>query len=151
MAYTIHATGKSVTVKAAEKFQRETGFKIAAGLRGGGWFCFKMKKAADIATDTALLNKYFKGALIESSTVRSKRVHAIHAALPKVTALLSESIHQQIAREIIAQMPTATVDKQCAAVGAANHSYCNANNLMHNAHDYYAVQDVLMTFAKAAK
>ena len=142
MAYVLHATGKSVTVEAAEKFQAETGNKICTGYNMGGWFCFNMPKAADTAKDKKLAAKYFKDALIETRKERSARIALV--PLTKPEPLLAAESHNEIAKSIKEKNPMLNVNQLCKLVGDANHDYCDAHNLKHNALDYYAVQGALV-------
>ncbi len=139
MAYTIHATGKTVTVAAAEKFQKETGFKISTGYASGGWFCFKMGPVANFKQDVELLKKYFSGALIENVKQRRARIEAFVTTQPPVPTkpYLSEEEIMSIAKQIKAKFPDI---KDMWSSEVNTHPYTTKQT---NCYDFYALQTAL--------
>ncbi len=141
MAYTLHATGKTVTVAKAEQFAKQQGVKISAGFRAGGWFCFIMPKVANLKADKAVAATFFKGAIIETSTERNARC----AAAPRGVSDFTPAIHLEIAESIRQANPCLSTIELCELVGGANQTYSETHgNLKHYATDYYAVQAILM-------
>lgn len=150
MAYTLHVTGSesNVSVARVEHFSNTTGVAIGGGFAFGTWFYFPFKSAKNVAADKKLLQKWFPGALIETSAERKKRLSQVVVAKP--TAMLGSDVHKEIARKIVKGNPGMTASQMCQLVGEANADYADAKGVEHNALDYYAVQSEILSIMKNA-